>query len=557
MTESATKVMLLRLPISLEQFEKVFRQETHQIGKSLHGRLGAAPASTATDPGAVVDYFQKARKLIDSSLEAQADRYSSFRWLWYLRRLPRFVFEGHLSITYPYDSSLAEALSATSARRSPYKILNGTLVYPIKREPLEIVMRFCVGVIYLSQIHSNIRLASKGVEFEFADDALGKEHATHPQIEAIELYDKRGARGFSVMRLHGSGTIATSEPDDKRAPLGMFVNRLVASVSQPLIIGGSKVKVTVDANFAVQGVSLENLEILNRDPRLEGLTWWPEDAPVLLLTLYLAVFVFEAAPHGLLNVQLNGYLIVPIDSFLAIADRWLAVGRHLVDQVLPGASMPTSGREVVDILSVSRSDWPAHHSPMVRREGDCLCLDLSAATEHFQRALIFSGVGGGAAPNVRGEHFEDRVQQTIDASPWRPPASVRELKGRTLKRLGRSVTDIDALGTAGKQLLLISCKSRVKNLLYDGGDYSEVRNAATYLVDAAEQWIQIKAFFQSNPVGDNYDFSPFTEIIAVVCTPSVFYVPIGIATDFVAEGLLQVSSIDELSEFVMSSSDGK
>ena len=105
--------------------------------------------------------------------------------------------------------------------------------------------------------------------------------------------------------------------------------------------------------------------------------------------------------------------------------------------------------------------------------------------------------------------------------------------------------------------MLISCKSRVKNLLYDGGDYSEVRNAATYLVDAAEQWIQIKAFFQSNPVGDNYDFSPFTEIIAVVCTPSVFYVPIGIATDFVAEGLLQVSSIDELSEFVMSSSDGK
>jgi len=89
----------------------------------------------------------------------------------------------------------------------------------------------------------------------------------------------------------------------------------------------------------------------------------------------------------------------------------------------------------------------------------------------------------------------------------------------------------------------------------DAGDYTEVRNAATYLVDAAAQWIQIKTLFQSNPVGDNYDFSQFKEIISPVCTPSVFYVPIGIARAWIAEGLFQVSSIDELSEFVMRSSD--
>jgi len=162
-------------------------------------------------------------------------------------------------------------------------------------------------------------------------------------------------------------------------------------------------------------------------------------------------------------------LIAPIDSFLAIADIWLPVGRHLVDQVLPGASMPTSGSELTDILSVPRADWPAHHSPMIRREGDSICLDLSAASEHFQRALIFSGAGGGLAPNVRGEHFEDTVQQIIDGSPWNPTTAVRQLKGRTLKHLGRSVTDIDAVGATADKLLLISCKSRVKTLLHGRG----------------------------------------------------------------------------------------
>jgi hypothetical protein len=97
----------------------------------------------------------------------------------------------------------------------------------------------------------------------------------------------------------------------------------------------------------------------------------------------------------------------------------------------------------------------------------------------------------------------------------------------------------------------VSCKSRVKNLLYDAGDHTEVRNAATHLVDAAREWLRIKTLLQSNPVGDNYDFSGFTEIIGVVCTPSVFYVPIGIATERIADDLLRVSSADELAEFVM------
>ena len=320
MDESSTKILSLRLPVSSDKFERLFKENFEQIGKDLRSLLGSAPTRTATEPSAVVNYFQEARKIVDSTLREQIVRYSSFRWLWYLRRLPRFVFEGHLPTTYLYDSSLAEAISGTSTSRSPYKILRGTLVYPIKSEPLEFLMKFCVGVICLSQIHSNIRLASKGVEFEFTDHAFGKEHATPQQIDAIELYDKRGARGFSVMRLPGSGTIGTSEPDGERTPLAMFVHRLSASVSQPLIIGGSKQSGTVDANFAIQGVSLKNLEVLNRDTRLGGLKWWPEDVPPLLLALYIAVFVFRASPHGLLNVQLTGYLIAPDDSFLAIAD---------------------------------------------------------------------------------------------------------------------------------------------------------------------------------------------------------------------------------------------
>jgi hypothetical protein len=52
------------------------------------------------------------------------------------------------------------------------------------------------------------------------------------------------------------------------------------------------------------------------------------------------------------------------------------------------------------------------------------------------------------------------------------------------------------------------------------------------------------------PVGDNFDFSAYSDILAVVCTPSIFFVPIGIATDEIDPHLRTVSSLGELENWL-------
>jgi hypothetical protein len=50
--------------------------------------------------------------------------------------------------------------------------------------------------------------------------------------------------------------------------------------------------------------------------------------------------------------------------------------------------------------------------------------------------------------------------------------------------------------------------------------------------------------------GDNFDFSKFSKIIPVVCTPAKVYVPIGLATAEVQQGLRAASSVAELAAWL-------
>ena len=64
-----------------------------------------------------------------------------------------------------------------------------------------------------------------------------------------------------------------------------------------------------------------------------------------------------------------------------------------------------------------------------------------------------------------------------------------------------------------------------------------------------KQWrhgTKVCSFLRDHRIGDNYDFSVYQEIIGVVCTPVVVYVPLGLATADIAEGLFAAVSISEL-----------
>jgi hypothetical protein len=73
-----------------------------------------------------------------------------------------------------------------------------------------------------------------------------------------------------------------------------------------------------------------------------------------------------------------------------------------------------------------------------------------------------------------------------------------------------------------------------------------MRNAAAHVEKAVVSWADICQFFRENLKGDNYDFSPYSEIVGVVCTPVVVYTPLGICTSLVADGLYAAVSMSEL-----------
>lgn len=171
---------------------------------------------------------------------------------------------------------------------------------------------------------------------------------------------------------------------------------------------------------------------------------------------------------------------------------------------------------------------------------------VETATSLLHQMLEFRAAGGGEAGNLRAGHFEAAVQAIIDDSPWAPPPELREKVGKNVRFQSQTKTDLDAIGARGNALLLVQCKNRVYSGEYDVGDHRAVRQGVQLVRDAVSDWASFGEFIREHPSFDNFDFSKYSEITCVVCTPHVVYVPIGPATAFVASELRAAVSVLEL-----------
>lgn len=166
----------------------------------------------------------------------------------------------------------------------------------------------------------------------------------------------------------------------------------------------------------------------------------------------------------------------------------------------------------------------------------------------FITALQFPKVQGQVA-NERATWFEDVVQELIDTTPWTAP-EVHSLRQKPLTLGGKTLTDIDAIGTRGRDLLIVSCKSIPYTMEYDRGDYKAIRNAETTVVDAVAHWKGIVETLDATRVGENYNLSGFDRIIGVVCTPFAVYTKSAEALSTTTGSLRWASSVDELAHFL-------
>jgi hypothetical protein len=202
--------------------------------------------------------------------------------------------------------------------------------------------------------------------------------------------------------------------------------------------------------------------------------------------------------------------------------------------------------------------WPPSFGPVIRRGADDLYLrDLWAASQRLARELARpKAVADGELANVWSNHFEHVVQETINATAWKPSPNLAKLRGPTdrpgptLKAGGEDITNLDAVGEHDGLALLVSCKCWPFTENWQRGDYGTVRNLATNVDNEVAGWDAKVARLRAQPVGNNYDLSAYSELIGVVVLPEVPWTADRNSVREVAPGLRVAVSANELDRWM-------
>jgi hypothetical protein len=117
--EGAASLSTLISPARVLHADRRAASEVAAITHTL--RFAALPGhSRRLTPRDATPFLIELRAKLEERARRDAGAYSSFRWLWYLRRLPDFLTEGRVRTTSPYTLAVAETMTeASSAHDAP------------------------------------------------------------------------------------------------------------------------------------------------------------------------------------------------------------------------------------------------------------------------------------------------------------------------------------------------------------------------------------------------------------------------------------------------------
>ena len=549
----------------LKVMEYCSHGEIEKEEKYVHRHFTSHLAQTLI-PGQVIDhptlcaYLEQCSRLIEAELRAWTSYYSKLQWLWYLRRLPLSIFSGELDTTLGYDSMLIETLTGLHGKSAAgLKRQSQILAFEVNRLIMRRVIRLAHGVRFLSRIHSAYRRAGKGQPFEFeSGDPLPHFVQSGTVETAIELYDRRVEAGKATLSIGRAGTLLgdssfeniKSKSEDSIIAVFRFKETIQAPAFRQTE-DGVKEEIKVLARFGPTFINLSGLRRLNHMLRDNPTSIWSRQVVGIICLLRLGIYQIVYGISSFAKVLEYGYIVTDPPSFQDIFKQghdWIV---SFVGEVFPSIKLPEDADSLIEMIEQPPgSMWPLKPHGIIRYDRGFLCIDLYGASMLLSAAMEYPRLEGGEVANIRSLHFEDTVQEIISASPWIPPGEVLQYRRRALRASGQGITDIDAIGTYNKSLLLVSCKSLVYSSEYDKGDYSAIRNSAQTITNAVLDWKQKIEFLERNKEGDNYDFTSFDHFIGVVCSPYPVYVPIGPTTDLVSPGLKACCSAGELSDWL-------
>jgi len=517
------------------------------------GVFGKSSRTRTLPPDTATPLLAQFQERLAARIQADAGRFSAYRWLWFSRRLPDGLFEGQFLSSAGYRRGLFETVTALRASNVVDATADQDATF---FEYDDSTLRHLIRVVGLARIlaivHVDLRWVGKGASLHLPPYALPRASPGTELREAAELYDRRNEG--AAQHFTGLGTVMASTPGAHDFRLGgayRVANSSPVVIREPDPVAGFRKYVT-EGRYAPAIIHFSGVLQLLADARIAGVLTWSLILRALLVVMRLSLLVETlAGAREQASVLQNGYFAVHRESLFSLLEELIpSINAELAMMALDLRVSETPAQVVQTIESAGASVWPLRVGPVLTATPLGFVVDVSNSTNRLFRELEYPNVTGDAA-NVRAEHFETSVQRMIDWTHWKASDSLGAIQGRSLRLDGIDLSDIDALGENGGTLLLVSCKSIPYSGRYDAGDFRTIRNTASTVTEAVARWSAFVTILTEHPRGDNYDFSRYKEIVGVVCTPHVMYVPIGAATREVRPGLRAAVSAVELADWVV------
>lgn len=225
----------------------------------------------------------------------------------------------------------------------------------------------------------------------------------------------------------------------------------------------------------------------------------------------------------------------------------------VINGLFPGAKLPDTPIHMLFELKALDTSTPPILPGVILGDKKWIIVDHANVKTRLDKMLLFPSLRGETG-RKRGIHFEDAIQSYIDASPWKPSDELRAMRQVYLIRGGDSnhnqITDIDAIGESGDILLIVSCKAIIFNVGQDIGEYCALKNARLHLDEAVRKWQAVKSELLDSPTGRNYDFSRYSKIIAIVCTPNVVYTESDLTLAYEVSGIRKAATALEFIDWL-------
>jgi hypothetical protein len=510
-------------------------------------RAKAFPTAVEITSDKAVPFLRECIKDTELHIAKHAVSYTVGRWMWYLRHLPRAVFDivGHeegVRARHLAESIAALYGASDENSRTPFRINQSTM-----RQ----IIRFAGMVFHLDSIHGHYQWTGTDAPFRFGTRPLPDANPPADVKTAVSTYLQRldaeefafaGLGSFVVPAVTTKGEIGILVAIERPSPVDVNVrNYLLKPRSE-----------VVHSYFEASRISVRSvIDLLSHDS--------VGDAPLLpgfyasLCVLALTLIAFQSSEGCAEHTLEHGYTSFDRQSAELLCREGLPRLNAECERLPPDVRRATTLDELKAVVAEARAEvHRLRPGPLLIAARDRVLFDVASATQRLFVDAEYPAKVSPGKERYRSEAFELATQREVDAGPWRPSARIRELRGRVLRVDGKDLTDVDALAEREQVLLLVSCKSIPYSGEVDIGRRRVMRNIASKLADYEAEWRAKVNRIRLQRKGDNFDFSVYTRIEGVLITPHVFYVIGDQFLDEALPGLKVYSSLTELRDWLRS-----